>query len=114
MKQFIILSLTALLCILPICSASEEQGNVEKISSENWVQLMARVRSYEEPAITELMDIVLSGRCPGTAEELIAMLKIAAGLGDSRAQELLADCYREGIGVRQNKNHANAWNNTRH
>lgn len=85
---------------------TDESG---KISQGDWQKLMNKVRNYDDAAITELMDIVNTKRCPGTAEELVAMLKIAAGMGEKRAQTLLAECYRLGVGTRRNDKMSTAW-----
>lgn len=70
---------------------------------------MERVRSFDEAAITQMMDIIVSKRCPGTAEELVAMLKLAAGMGEKRAQELLSACYQQGVGVRESSDFSRNW-----
>lgn len=109
---FTTLGLAAVIGLAPICAASEEPASDEignKISQDEWQKIIKRVRSYDENAAKELMDIVVNKRCPGTAEELVAMLKIAAGMGEKRAQELLAACYQQGVGVRDNANSASTW-----
>ncbi len=110
-KFLTVLMLATLACYLPgtALGSAEEDSQHNKISMGDWQKLMTRIRIYDEAAITELMDIVNAKRCPGTAEELIAMLKIAAGMGEKRAQYLLAACYREGVGVRENGKIANVW-----
>lgn len=89
--------------------ATPQATTSNKLSQEDWQKLMSRIRNYEESAMTELMDIVNSKRCPGTAEELVSMLKIAAGMGEKRAQTLLAECYRLGIGTRRNSDLSANW-----
>ena len=87
----------------------EENAKDSKLATNEWQQLMTRIRNQEEAAFTELMNVVNERRCPGTAEELTSMLKIAAGMGNKQAQYLLAECYRRGVGVRQNSKIASAW-----
>lgn len=103
--------LAAMIGLAPIYAADEETNPEisDKISQDEWQQIIKRVRSYDENAVKELMDIVVSKRCPGTAEELVAMLKIAAGMGDKRAQDLLSSCYLQGIGVRDNSETSRSW-----
>ena len=109
------LMLAASICLSPIwagdteADATPQATTSNKLSQEDWQKLMSRIRNYEESAMTELMDIVNSKRCPGTAEELVSMLKIAAGMGEKRAQTLLAECYRLGIGTRRNSDQSSNW-----
>lgn len=112
-KTFIATLLLAPLCCGHLIWASEEPTEEPtkdtKLTTNEWQQLMTRIRNQEEAAFTEFMNIVNERRCPGTAEELTAMLKIAAGMGNKQAQYLLAECYRRGVGVRQNSKVATAW-----
>ncbi len=108
---FLPIILASALCATPLIAqeSSDEPTQHNKISEGDWQTLMHRIRNYDENALTELMDIVESRRCPGTPEELVSMLKIAAGMGEKRAQNLLAECYRQGVGVRENSKMASGW-----
>ena len=101
--------IAAALCTLPLYAAEDAPAADGKISAGDWDFLMRRVRNHEEQAFNDLMDVINTKRCPGTPEELTSMLKIAAGHGNKKAQYLLAECYRRGIGVRPNEKMAEVW-----
>lgn len=96
----------------PLMSIEEEMPK-GILTQSDWESLMSRVRNFEESAMTELVEVIAESRCPGTPEEQVAMLKIAAGLGNKQAQARLAACYRNGNGVRENRNMAQAWEQSR-
>lgn len=101
------------IAMLPTTAGEEPEAqpqSVAKISLAEWQKIMGQARTYDDAAITLMMDIIVSKRCPGTAEELSAMLKIAAGMGEKRAQDLLSSCYKEGIGVRKDNDKSRSWN----
>lgn len=80
-----------------------------RLSTEEWRELMNRVRNFEEAAYDELLAVVEQNRSPGKHEEFVAMLKIAAGCGHKRAQYFLEYCYKNGIGVRRNSDMGADW-----
>ena len=105
------LCMLAVACSVPLMAMEE----LEKVplSQSEWESLKSRVRNFEESAMAELVDVIAESRCPGSLEEQVAMLKIAAGMGNKRAQSRLVDCYRNGTGVRANMNMAQAWDQVR-
>ena len=80
-----------------------------RLSTEEWHALMNRVRNFEDAAYDDLLAVVEQNRCPGRAEEFVAMLKIAAGCGHKRAQYFLEYCYKSGIGVQRNSDKGYDW-----
>ena len=105
------LCMVAMVCALPLMAMDAPEANY--LSQGEWESLKSRVRNFEENAMAELVDVIAESRCPGSLEEQVAMLKIAAGMGNKRAQARLVDCYRNGNGVRANINMAQAWEHVR-
>lgn len=94
--------------------AQRELLSRSALSSDERVSLLrARADTGNATFAVRLAEILLADGAPEASTEAVERLTFAASAGSPRAMTLLSNCYRDGVGVRQDRSRAKYWRGER-